>query len=76
MPSEEALEIYTVPLDLEKIKNELEKKRISVAAAEVIMQPQNTVDVTDDQVKKQIEDLVAALEDDEDVIAVHTNATL
>jgi len=68
-PSEEGLEIYTVPLDLEKIKNELEKKRI-------IMQPQNTVDVTDDQVKKQIEDLVAALEDDEDVIAVHTNATL
>ncbi|OGE77864.1 MAG: hypothetical protein A2751_02360 [Candidatus Doudnabacteria bacterium RIFCSPHIGHO2_01_FULL_46_14] len=74
-PSDEGLEIYTVPLDLEKIKQGLEKAGIKIASAEVIMQPQNTVEITDEQLKKQIINLSSALEEDEDVIGVHTNAS-
>ena len=73
-PSEEGLEIYTVPLDLEKIKSELETNKVSIASAEVIMQPQNMVEITDEHVKAQINQLISVLEEDEDVIAVHTNA--
>ncbi len=75
-PSEEGLEIYTVPLDLEKVKKELEKNQVHIASAEVIMQPQNMVEVTDEQIKAQITQLISVLEEDEDVIAVHTNANL
>lgn len=75
-PSEEGLEIYTVPIDLEKIKTELEKNGIKIASFEVIMQPQSEVKITDEQIKNQVINLISALEEDEDVIAVHTNASL
>lgn len=71
--SNEGLEIYTNPNDLEKIKQYLENRNLTVASAEAIMKSNQEVDLNDaDQTKLQ--NLVEALEDDDDVINVHTNA--
>jgi YebC/PmpR family DNA-binding regulatory protein len=69
--SEEGLEIYTLPLDLEKIKKFLEAKGLKVASAEVIMKPNQSVDVSDLE-KEKIHTLIEALEDDDDVVSVHS----
>jgi len=73
--SDEGLEIYTVPLDVEKIKRELEKIGVKIASYEVIMQPQTMIEPADSE-KKLLSSLIEVLEDDEDVIAVHTNVNL
>jgi YebC/PmpR family DNA-binding regulatory protein len=73
--SEEGLEIYTLPLDLEKIKKFLEAKGLKVASAEVIMKPNQSVDVSDLE-KEKIHTLIEALEDDDDVVSVHSNVNL
>jgi YebC/PmpR family DNA-binding regulatory protein len=73
--SEEGLEIYTLPNDLEKIKKYLEQKGFKVASAEVIMKPNQSVEVTEADSAK-IAALMEALEDDDDVVNVHTNVSL
>jgi YebC/PmpR family DNA-binding regulatory protein len=70
--SSEGLEIYTMPIDLEKIKKYLESKNLKVASAEVIMKPNQSLEVSDADSQK-IQTLVDALEDDDDVVSVHTN---
>jgi YebC/PmpR family DNA-binding regulatory protein len=70
--SEEGLEIYTRPVDLEKIKKLLETKGLKVASAELIMKPNQSVNITGEDIQK-IENLIEALEEDDDVVSVHTN---
>lgn len=74
--SEEGLEICTSPLDLEKIKTALAKLGVSIASYEIVMKPQIFIEPKTESSRKQILKLIEALEDDEDVIAVHTNAQL
>lgn len=73
--SEEGLEVYTSPLDLNKIKETLEKIGAKIAQAEIIKESTRGVDLTDEQ-KPKVDALFAELENDEDVIAVHTSANL
>jgi len=73
--SEDGLEIYTLPMDLEKIKKFVEAKRLKVSSAELIMKPKQTVDVTETD-KSKIQSLIEALEEDDDVVGVHTNVNL
>ncbi len=73
--SEEGLEIYTLPLDLEKVKKFIEDKSIKVLSGEVMMRPQQTVDLSDSD-KVKVQGLIDALNDDDDVVAVHTNTNL
>ncbi len=68
----EGLEIYTLPIDLEKTKKFIESKGIKTLASEVIMQAQQSVNVSAEDLSK-IQTLVDALENDDDVIAVHSN---
>lgn len=70
--SGEGFEIYTLPVDLEKIKKWLEDKGLKVLDAEVIMKPNQNVDLNDAD-KAQVQELISALEDDDDVINIHTN---
>ena len=71
--SKEGLEIYTLPLDLEKIKKYLEDKNLKILNAEVIMKPQQALEVSEED-KQKIQDFLETLNDDDDVIAVHSNA--
>jgi YebC/PmpR family DNA-binding regulatory protein len=73
--SDEGLEVYTLPVDVDKIKESLSKAGANIARADVIKESSQGVDLTEDQ-KVKVDALFAELEDDDDVIAVHTSANL
>jgi YebC/PmpR family DNA-binding regulatory protein len=73
--SEEGLEVYTAPIDLGRIKQALSEQDVSVVASEIIMKPQNPV-LLNAQETSQVQKLTETLEDDEDVVAVHSNVNL
>jgi YebC/PmpR family DNA-binding regulatory protein len=73
--STEGLEVYTVPNDLKKIKDALLQAGAKIAQAEIIKESTQGTDLTEEQ-KPKVDALFAELENDEDVIAVHTSANL
>lgn len=73
--SEEGLEVYTTPLEIQKVKDRLESIGFKVVNAEIIMQPKNLVKLNDSE-KKKIEDLYEAFNNEEEVVSVHTSADL
>jgi len=73
--SDEGLEVYTKPQDLHKIKRALEKAGAKIAQAEIIKESSQGTDLTEEQ-KPKVDALFAALEQDDDVLAVHTSANL
>lgn len=73
--SPEGLEIYTSPLNLHAIQKNLEAFGAKIAGSQIIKESTQGVDLTEEQ-KPQVDALLAALETDEDVIAVHTSANL
>jgi YebC/PmpR family DNA-binding regulatory protein len=73
--SDEGLEIYTKPEKLEVVKNALSAAGAKIAQGEIIMESLQGTDLTEEQ-KPAVERLFAALEEDEDVVAVHTSANL
>lgn len=73
--SEEGLEVYTTPENIEAVKEAMEKIGAKVVQAEVIKESSQGVDLTEEQ-KVEVQKLFDALSDDEDVVAVHTSANL
>lgn len=73
--SAEGLEVYTEPHDLLKIKEVLLAAGAKIAQAEIIKESSQGTDLAEDQ-KPKVDALFAELENDEDVIAVHTSANL
>jgi YebC/PmpR family DNA-binding regulatory protein len=73
--SDEGLEVYTKPLDLDKIKKVLVAAGAKIARADIIKESSQGTDLTEEQ-KPKVDALFAELENDEDVIAVHTSANL
>jgi transcriptional/translational regulatory protein YebC/TACO1 len=73
--SPEGLEVYTKPEDLQAIKQSLVDNGAKIAASEIIKESSQGVDLTEEQ-KPKVDALFAELENDEDVIAVHTSANL
>ncbi|MDE2312149.1 MAG: YebC/PmpR family DNA-binding transcriptional regulator [Patescibacteria group bacterium] len=73
--SEEGLEVYTEALDLDKIKKTLTDAGAKIARADIIKESSQGTDLTEEQ-KPKVDALFAELENDEDVIAVHTSANL
>jgi YebC/PmpR family DNA-binding regulatory protein len=70
--SDEGLEIYTLPLDVEKVKKFIETKGIRVLSSEVIMKPQQHVELSEVDAAT-VQNLVDKLNEDDDVVNVHTN---
>ena len=73
--SNDGLEVYTLPMDLQKIKEVLIKAGAKIVKADVIQESSQGVDLTEEQ-KPPVDALFAELENDDDVIAVHTSANL
>lgn len=73
--SEEGMEVYTKPEQLEKVKQALAAAGAKIAQAEVIMESSQGTDLAPDQIEP-VQKLFDALSDDEDVVAVHTSANL
>jgi len=67
------LEVVTAPTDIESVRGGLEGSGATIASAEVIMRPTNTVGV-DETKGRQILRLIDTLEDLDDVQRVSTNA--
>lgn len=73
--SAEGLEVYTKIEDLQKTKEVLLKAGAKIAQSEIIKESSQGTDLTEEQ-KPEVDALFGALENDEDVIAVHTSANL
>lgn len=73
--SKEGLEVYTKPLDLKKIKDTLLSNGAKIVRSDIIKESSQGVDLNEEQ-KPKVDALFAELENDEDVIAVHTSANL
>ena len=73
--SAEGLEVYTRPLDLNIVKEALSKAGAKIVTSEIIKESKQGVNLTDEQ-KPKIEALLSELENDDDVIVVHTSANL
>jgi len=69
---DDLFEVVTEPEDFEKVKERLDREKITVASAQVTMVPKNTVDVDAKHVE-QILKLTEELEDHDDVQSVSAN---
>ena len=72
-PEEDCFTIYTEPDDCGKVASALEGKGYVFASAQVEMVPQNYVKLTDAGDIKNMEKLIDALEDNDDVQNVYHN---
>lgn len=70
---EEELIIYTVPENLQKISEGLEKENITPEYTEVEFVPKEKINIADPAAKEKIENLLSELDDDEDVNNYYTN---
>ena len=72
---EDSVEIITTIEDLQPIEEELVKANLKVVHAEVALIPQNTIDLSDEDLEK-LETLLNALDDNDDVQNVWHHADL
>ncbi len=72
LAEESTIEIITTPENFEKIRDTLKAAKFIPVSAEVTMVPDTTVRLTGETAQKVLK-LVAALEDHDDVQAVHAN---
>lgn len=71
--TQEEVEVYTKPQDLEKIKEEAEKQGFKVQRYELYMRPKTEVNVKDEASASKILNLMERLEDQADVVRVFAN---
>lgn len=70
------LEAHIKPEDLEKTKNNLEKSGIKIEDISLDWVPKNEVKIEDESLKKQLEQLFEALNENEDVKEIYSNVSL
>lgn len=70
---ESEFQVLTAPEDFEAVREALEGDGVAFLEAAVSMIPQNTVDVTEEKVAKQLLKMMELLEDCDDVQNVHAN---
>lgn len=69
----DSLIVYTKPEDVYKVKENLEKKKISIQDAGFEWKPKNKIKIEDEKVKKQIEALFDAIDAHDDVNEIYSN---
>lgn len=74
--SEEGYEIYTAPNDYSAVRDVMEGEGFSFLSAGRQKIPQNTVDITDEEVLAKVQKLLEMLDDCDDVMDVYHNANL
>ncbi len=72
--SDEGLAIYTEPTQLTKVRRAIEATGAKIVHAEITKESAQPVIIKNEADRNIIEQLIATFEDDEDVIAVYTNA--
>ncbi len=66
-------QIFTAPEDFNDVREALEKEGVTFIEAQIAMIPQNTVDVSEENVAKNLLKLIDILEDHDDVQDVYAN---
>jgi YebC/PmpR family DNA-binding regulatory protein len=66
-------QVTTPPTDLHAVRTALEGADIAVTSAELTMLPTTTVELADESSARQVVRVIEALEDEDDVQAVHAN---
>lgn len=70
------LEIITLPEQLMEVKEALEKEGYKLEDVDIVMSPENIVEITDEAVAAKVIKLVDLLEDHDDVQNVYTNMSI
>ncbi|HEX3012527.1 MAG TPA: YebC/PmpR family DNA-binding transcriptional regulator [Syntrophomonadaceae bacterium] len=73
---EDVLEVISTPDDFLNVKEAMEQDGIKIEDADIIMLPQNTVDITDEEQARKIMKLIDVLEDHDDVQNVYMNGNI
>ncbi|MEX2027948.1 MAG: YebC/PmpR family DNA-binding transcriptional regulator, partial [Candidatus Curtissbacteria bacterium] len=71
--SDDAVEVYTKPNELDKVKNALSEKGLEIQNAGLAKRATTTVEIADEETQKRIFDVMERLEDLEDVQKVWNN---
>ena len=70
---EENMEIYTLPEELERVKNFLAEKSYPAAESSLDWKPKNEVIISDEKTKEQLEKLFDALDENDDISEIYSN---
>ncbi len=70
---EGSFQIYTAPEDFNTVVEQLEKSKVKMSEASILMVPKNTIEVTAEKTAANLLKLLESLEDHDDVQKVHAN---
>uniref|UniRef100_UPI00405611A0 YebC/PmpR family DNA-binding transcriptional regulator n=1 Tax=Candidatus Electronema sp. TaxID=2698783 RepID=UPI00405611A0 len=70
---EDGFQIYTAPEDFNAVVEQLEKSKVKMSEASILMVPKNTIEVTEEKTAANLLKLLESLEDHDDVQKVHAN---
>ncbi len=73
LKEDDILKIFTKPEELHTVKEELEKAGITIESAELDLIAKNPIEITDKKVQEQIEKIIDALDELDDVQEIYTN---
>ena len=73
---DDALEIYTKPENLEKLKEAIKELAIEIEESGLEWVPKNEIEIKEPQAKKQIETLFEELDENDDVKDIYSNVSL
>lgn len=73
---DECIEVYTEPQDLMKVKDKLTAKGHTASSAKLVYVPRTEVAIDDIETARQLIDLMDAVEEDDDIVYVYTNASI
>lgn len=71
--SGDLVEVYTKPVDVDKVRSALIEKGLVIQSAEIFKKPTTTVEITDADSAKKVLGLIEKLEDLDDVQKVYAN---
>jgi YebC/PmpR family DNA-binding regulatory protein len=73
---DDVYEIITAPDDMMDVKEALEANGIKINEADIILMPENTVEINDLETAAKVMKLIDKLEDHDDVLRVYTNMNI
>ncbi|MGI5921484.1 MAG: YebC/PmpR family DNA-binding transcriptional regulator [Syntrophomonadaceae bacterium] len=74
--NDETIEVVTSPESFMEVKEALEKEGFTVEDADIVMLPQNTVEINDEEMARRVMKLIDVLEDHDDVQNVYVNCSI
>ncbi len=74
--TDDGVEVYTLPQELMKIKDQLKEAGFEVKSASLVYIPQTEVQINDAETAAKLMDLIDSLEEDDDITSVYSNANI